>query len=418
MPKSRAASPASAPAAPMTPSRPSANKPVTGLHLSVPRDRLSEMQGIIKAITGPASTSNPLLNMVYVEATTDGVLRIVATDTEQSFETTVDAVVERPGKCLIHGDKFVLVASVMPDGAIELRECGPRVDVIGGEMTLGLVTMPVEDYPLPSTMHVDEPNQAPMRRIKMQAGALAEALAFTVPLVCPDDNRYGINGLHLEWSDDGALRMVATDGHRLSYAELEVLHCSHPKDPPISARSLLPRKALAHIMGLLVKLNSAMEVELCMDTNAAELRIERSVYRFRLIDGEFPDYRRVIPSSKRYEVELELTRVAAMIKRVNAMRLASGRPVTLTFATRDEILEASGQDDNKNSVEDRVSLRVKATCADPTLKIGFNAKYLGEVLGLFHEALITMKLGDPLSPMVMCDSNPRRLMVVMPMRLE
>lgn len=406
--------------APSTPtaaslSRPSANKPITGLHVTVPRDQLAAMQHVIKAITAPPSSTNPALNMVYVEATTDGLLRVVATDTEQSFQTDVEAVVDRPGKCLIHGDKFALVASVMPDGPIELRECGPRVDVIGGDMTLSLVTMLTDDFPLPGKMGELGDD---LRVIKMKAGALLEAMAFTVPLVCPDDNRYGINGIHLEWHE-GLLRLVATDGHRLSYAGAAVTFRSHTSTP-LGARELLPRKALAQMTGLLAKVPAALEVELHLNGSSAELRIERSVYRFRLIDGEFPDYRRVIPIGQSYSIEMELGRVAAMIKRINAMRIASGKPVALSFKTQDDVLEATGHDDNNNSVEDRVPLRLlkKAPTSDPTLKIGFNAKYLGECLSLFSESAIMFHLSDPISPLVLRDQNDERCMVVMPMRLE
>jgi DNA polymerase-3 subunit beta len=406
--------------APSTPtasslSRPSANKPITGLHATVPREHLASMQHVIKAITAPPSASNPALNMVYVEAIGDGLLRVVATDTEQSFQTDVEAVVERPGKCLIHGDKFALVSTVMPDGAIELRECGPRVDVVGGDMTLSLVTMPTDDFPLPGNM---SEQRGELRVIKVKAGALLEAMAFTVPLVCPDDNRYGINGIHLEWQED-LLRLVATDGHRLSYAGAEVIYRSHA-EKPLGERELLPRKALAQMTSLLGKVSAALEVELHFNGSAAELRIERSMYRFRLIDGEFPDYRRVIPAVHSYAIEMELGRVGAMIKRVNAMRIAAGKPVEMSFKTDADVLEVTGQDDNKNSVEDRVPLRLltKLPTANPTLRIGFNAKYLGECLGLFNEATIFFHLGDALSPLKLLDNNPARCMVVMPMRLE
>lgn len=396
-------------------SRPSANKPITGLHVTAPRDQLAAMQHVIKSITAPPSTANPALNMVYVEATGEGLLRVVATDTEQSFQTEVEAVVDRPGKCLIHGDKFAIVASVMPDGPIELRESGKRVDVIGGDMTLSLVTAAVDDFPLPGDMNAQD---GQMRIIKMKAGALLEAMAFTVPIVCPDDNRYGINGVHLEWHDD-VLRLVATDGHRLSYAGAEVTFRSD-SDSPLGGRALLPRKALAQMTGLLGKVSAALEVELRLNGVSAELRIERSFYRFRLIDGEFPDYRRVIPDKHSYVIEMELGRVAAMIKRVNALRLAQGKLVELSFKTDAEVLEVTGQDDNQNSVEDRVSLRLhkKHTTADPLLRIGFNAKYMSECLGLFAEAAIMFHLGDPVTPLVLLDSNPKRCMVLMPMRLD
>lgn len=407
--------------APSTPTaaslnRPSANKPITGLHVTVPREQLAAMQHVIKAITSTPSPANPALNMVYVEAAGDGVLRVVATDTEQSFQTELEAVVDRPGKCLIHGDKFALVATVMPDGPIELRECDNRVDVVGGDMTLGLVTMAVDDFPLPSDMSAQS---GELRVIKMKAGALLEAMAFTVPLVCPDDNRYGINGLHLEWQDDGLLRLVATDGHRLSHAAAEVSHRSHGSTP-LGVKELLPRKALVQMTGLLGKVSAALEVELRFNGASAELRIDRSFYRFRLIDGEFPDYRRVIPTKHSYTIEMELVRVASMIKRINAMRIASGKPVALAFKTGEDVLEATGQDDNNNSVEDRVPLRLvnKSPTTNPTLRIGFNAKYLGECLGLFSESAINFHLGDALSPLVLLDASPKRCMVVMPMRLE
>lgn len=407
MPKSRQ-QPQAAAATPTTTRAP--GKEVTGLHVHVARERLAEIQSIVKAITSTHQPTNPLLNMVYVEALEDGRLRIVATDTEQSFTTDVDAVVDRPGKALIHGDKFAMLASVLPEGVIELRECGQRIEVVGGDMTLALVTMPVEDFPLPTTA---APFEGEPRTIKVRAARLLEALLFTVPIVCTDDNRYGINGLHMEWQGE-QLRLVSSDGHRLSYAGVDVLFRSSSASP-IGERVLLPRKALAQITNLLSR-NSSLEVALRFGGHSASLSLERSVFRFRLIEGEFPDYHRVVPSSFSFIISTDLPRLHMMFKRIHAMRV-DATPVEVNLNVSEGTITAKGQDANHNVVEDRGVIKSEKAGAPPALRIGLNAKYMGECLSLLDGATVTIACSDPLSPVRLTDEKPDRIMIVMPMRL-
>jgi DNA polymerase-3 subunit beta len=360
---------------------------------------LTRVQGIVER----RNTPNPILSNVVLEAA-EGRLRLTATDTEMSYIGDFPATVETPGQISVDAQSLFQIARVLPDSTAHLK-LGPqnRLEVSSGSAWYKVNGLPTDDYPFPQ--HFD--GNGVMR---LKAPQLAWLIDRTGFVVCPDDNRYGINGAHLEVHDghDGQrlLRMVATDGHRLSYAQAPFEGDFH-----MGQRMLLPRKAIAEMKKLCERIEG--DVELSFGESSALLSVPSARFHFRLIDGEFPDYRRVIPTNFQRRVTADREVLVSALKRVAVLAQDRSRPVRFKFEAGQLTVLALNADHGE--AREQLAIELKGS----PVEIGFNIKYFQEVLSAMVAERSIIELGDALSPAVLREpESDDCLMIVMPMRLD
>lgn len=360
---------------------------------------LTRVQGIVER----RNTPNPILSHVLLEAS-EGRLRMTATDTEMTFIGDFAANVISPGELSVDAQNLFQIAKVLPDSTAHIKlGAQNRLELTSGSAWYKVVGLPAEDFPTPQ-------NFDGKSAITLQAQQLRWIIDRTALVVCPDDNRYGINGAHLEVLDgnDGRrlLRTVATDGHRLSYAQVPF-----EGEFGMGERMLVPRKALAEMKKLCERLDG--EVELSFGENGALLTTPGARFYFRLIDGEFPDYHQVIPTSHQRRVVAELPLLQAALKRVAVLAQDRARPVRFAFEEEGLVITATNTD--LGEAREEVSLEVQG---EP-LSIGFNIRYFQEVLGVLDSERVHIELGDALSPAIVREpGSTDSLLIVMPMRLD
>lgn len=360
---------------------------------------LSQAQGIVER----RNTPNPILSHVLLEAD-QGRLRMTATDTEMTFIGDFPANVVSPGQIAVDAQNLFQIARVLPDATARLRlGAQNRLELTSGSAWYKVVGLPGEDFPGPQ----DFDGRSSMKLGAPQLRWLIERTAF---VVCPDDNRYGINGAHLETLDGNGghrlLRMVATDGHRLSYAQIPF-----EGQFGMGERMLIPRKALAEIKKLLDREES--DVQLAFGENSALLTAGDNRFYFRLIDGEFPDYHKVVPSGFQRRVIASRDVLNSALRRVAVLAQDRGRPVRFRFERDQVVITAS----NTEAGEAREQVPV-ALEGEP-LEMGFNIRYFQEVLNAVASDRVHIELGDALSPAVVREpESDDSLLIVMPMRLD
>jgi DNA polymerase-3 subunit beta len=265
-----------------------------------------------------------------------------------------------------------------------------------------LLGIAAEEYPaLPpfdatGTAEIAESN---LRRV-------VDQVAFSV---ASEDVRWGLNGAHLEVreSDSGRrLRFAATDGHRLACAETDFEGSFE-----LTPRMLVPRKALAVLKKLLG--GGTGTVSLDFGEGALQLRRPGQAFWFRLLDGEFPDYKAVIPTENKHRAIVRRQDMGSTLKRVNILVPERGRPVKFNFD--EEELEVQVENLDRGEVRETLPVELEGEA----ITVGFNARYLQEILGVLEGDRVTLELAHPLAPCLVRDEeDDSAFFVVMPMRLD
>jgi DNA polymerase-3 subunit beta len=235
---------------------------------------------------------------------------------------------------------------------------------------------------------------------------LAQMIDKTIFAVSPDEARYNLSGVFVESNAPGAVRMVATDGHRLAMIEREVPGFK------MEAGAIIPRKGLAELRKILDVAGDA-EVRLSLEGQLAYLKRGQTEVSMRLVEGEFPDYRGVIPKQSKYKIAVKRDLLLAAIKR--AAIFSSERYHGVKFALSAGTLTVSSTSPETGEASESLDVDFKSE----EFAIGFNAAYVQNALGVIPAgADVELGLSDDVSPgVVRTESDQQYTYVVMPMRL-
>jgi DNA polymerase-3 subunit beta len=228
----------------------------------------------------------------------------------------------------------------------------------------------------------------------------------TIFSVSTDETRLTLSGVYVETTDKGALRMVATDGHRLAVIDRSIAHAKLTKGV------ILPRKGLAELRKLLEDPELA-EVAMSVGDRNARFQAGGVSLFMRLVEGEFPDYKQVVPKESRMHVSLGRDDLLAALRRTALLASERSHGVKLALQSGSLSLSASNPEQGEASEDLEVSYQGQA------VTVGFNARYLIDVLAV-HAVGDTIELGltDEVGPGVVRGSqDPSYTYVLMPMRL-
>ena len=379
------------------------------MDLYIDRDELGRGLARVQGIIERRST-HPLLSHVLLHArqgtgedVSIGGLRMTATDTEIAFIGDLAANVEVAGEIAVDAANLFQIVRALPEPTVRLTlGSGNRLEIRSGRSVFRLPGYPAEDYPpLPAF-----DSHGAVRLTEAELRRLVEQTSFAV---ATDDVRYGLNGAHLERVEDDAgvrLRMVATDGHRLSAAET-----SFQGELMLTPRMLVPRKALG-VMRKLLDGNDE-EVELSFGEGAVRLIRPGQMFWFRLLDGEFPDYDAVVPRENKHRASVRRSELASTLKRI--MILVQDRTRAVRFAFGAEDLEIEVHNVDRGEVRETVPIELEGG----DIAVGFNARYLQDILGVIRGELVVLEMAHPLAPCLVRDPEAdQAFFVVMPMRLD
>ncbi len=361
------------------------------------------MQGLEKAssVTEKRNAANPVLSHVLM-IVKGGNLQMTATDTELAFTGDFKVDVKSTGGITVDALSLFQIVKGLPGDVVHLkRGKKDRLQVSSKSSDYKLMGLPADRYPV-------LPDFDEKAAVQLSEGHLRWLVEMTAYAACGDDNRYGINGGHIEVvdTDEGKrLRMVTTDGHRLAYAQVPF-----EGEFGMPERMLIPRKALAEIKKICSR--GEQTIDLLFGESSAVLRTATERFFFRLIDGEFPDYLQIIPTSDpAMTVSAVRSDLNSTLKRVNV--LVSGRFPT-KFFFQDGLLTVSS---NTTNGQAREELKVQAT--GKSIQIGLSSQLLQESLRRMEGASIEMDIRDPLSVVVLREPDRSdSLNLIMPMRLD
>ncbi|MFL5277169.1 MAG: DNA polymerase III subunit beta [Myxococcales bacterium] len=364
---------------------------------------LYRAQGIVEK-----KSTMPILASVLLEATDadgQGRLRVSAFDLEIGVTGTHTAEVMKAGSvALKHKELYDIIRALPEKTAVLRREANNRVRITSGTAEFNIVGQPAEDYP-------PFPRAEKVSLVPVDPGQLLEMIEKTQFAISADETRHNLNGVYFETAQ-GNIRMVATDGHRLALIERPA-----PGNFNLKKGVIVPRKGLLELKRLLEEDHEG-PCELGFTETSGVFQRGDVQMVMRLIDGIFPDYMQVIPKEADRTLTVDRPRLLDTLRRMSI--LSSDRTTNaVKFELGKDTLKVTSQNPDLGDAKEEIPV----TYAGTALQIGFNARYLMDVLTVVDSAQMDVELCDELSPGVLKPTGQvagvasRYTAVIMPMRI-
>ncbi|MBK8182414.1 MAG: DNA polymerase III subunit beta [Candidatus Competibacteraceae bacterium] len=356
---------------------------------------LKPLQHVIGAVERRQTL--PILGNVLVIAKARE-LTLTATDLEVELSARVELPVETPGETTLPARKlYDILRSLPEESTVTLSVEGEKATLRCGRGRFTLMALPATDFPtledLPFTGN-----------LHMTQGAFRKVIEHTHFAMAQQDVRYYLNGLLLEVGPN-ALRVVATDGHRLAFQELSV------EDEAVEPRQVIvPRKGVLELLRLLADADTGVVLSL----GANHIRVTMGDIRFtsKLIDGKFPDYHRVIPRDGSRIVIAD--RMVLRNALARASIVLSDKTQGVRLQLDDWILRVQAQNAEQEEAEEEIEINYSGGA----MEIGFNVSYLLDALGALGGELARLSFTDVGSSCLLEESEGGASKhVIMPMRL-
>jgi DNA polymerase-3 subunit beta len=358
---------------------------------------LARAQGIVEK-----RPTQAILSAVLLQTTAEG-LRATATDKTMTVIGDYAATVRSAGEVAVDANNFFQIAKVLSGDVVSIKVIdNGRLEVKAGASVFKLATFNAADFPV--TPAVDQ-----ARTLTMESEALRRVIDRVHFAVAPDDNRYGLNGAHVEdttVSQGAVVRFVGTDGNRLCWAQ-----APYQGELGIGKKMLLPRKGLGEIRKLIEGYDG--DVQIAFGDRAAVVQYPGVLVHLRLLEADFPDYRQVLPASFKRRVIVERDALREALRRVSVLATDATNSVRFQFGPDGLQLSARKADTGDGKEDVQVELQ-----GEP-ISMGFNARFVIEVLSAMQGSRVALELGEALAPCILRDlDDDNALFVVMPVRLD
>jgi DNA polymerase-3 subunit beta len=365
----------------------------SGLRITCSRDELVQRLGVVsRAVSNRATVQ--ILSGILLRAHPDG-LELAATDMELSLRATFAAQVEGDGAVVVPGKRLVDLARLLPADEVEIEHKPDEsvVHIACGSASYSLHTYNAEDFPR-------LPDAAALTTFAVEREALLETVNRVARSASRDESRPVLTGILVRF-EPGKIVMAATDSYRLSVKETELAGTTPELEAIIPARAL---QELARIA------QAGDEIELGVHENQVAFIADGVWMTTRRIDGQFPNYRQLLPEAFEHELALPRAELLDVVRRASVM-IERTSPLQLRFADGEVTVVAR----THQVGESRESLPAAFT-GDP-LEIGFNADFLREGLESVAGDEVRVKLISPLRPVVLQGDDDDFTYLVMPIRL-
>jgi len=366
---------------------------------TIERAILLKALGHIQSVVERRNTI-PILSNVLIEAA-DGGLRLMATDLDLQVVETIAAAVETPGATTVAAHTLFDIVRKLGEGSqVELSASEGKMQVIGGRARFNLQTLPREDFP------VIAEGELPTR-FDLPAETLKQIIDKTRFAISTEETRYYLNGIFLHVSDDATpvLKAAATDGHRLARVTVP-----RPEGAEGMPDVIIPRKCVGELRKLLDEVDGSVEVSL--SPTKIRFGLGTAILTSKLIDGTFPDYSRVIPTANDKLLKIDPRSFEEGVDRVATIASEKTRAVKMSL-DRDKITLSVTSPENGTAAEE-----VPGDYASAGFDIGFNARYLLDILNQIDGDTVEVHLADAAAPTLIRENDKApALYVLMPMRV-
>jgi DNA polymerase-3 subunit beta len=368
------------------------------MKLSTGRDALFAQ---LQTVTRAASTRSAIQALSGVQIVAkDGAIELRATDMEIGLRVPLEGEVVRDGAVVLPARLLVDVVRALPGEGVslELRPAEQDIELRGGNATFHIRTLRLEDFP-------PFPEAEDGSRVQVPAQAFVETVAKVARSASRDETRPVLTGILVSASGD-ELRMVATDSYRLAVKETKL---ESPLQGPVEAN--VPARALQELTRIVGQVE-ADELAVSVRTNQVVFEAGGVVLSSRLIDGQFPNYRQLLPESYEHELRLSGSEVTDVVRRISLLAQKNA-PLRLAFREGELTVSARTPDIGE------ASETIPVPFAGEPLEIGFNPDFLRDGLESGDGADVVLKLISPLRPgLIQAADGSGFLYLLMPIRLN
>ncbi|MEW6571345.1 MAG: DNA polymerase III subunit beta [Nitrospirota bacterium] len=376
------------------------------MKLTVKKEEMQEKLANIQNIIEKKNTM-PILSHFLLNAGKKGSY-IIATDIETAVKEPLFATLEREGKLCIPARKlFEIVREVDGDLSLETIEesaVGGWLRVRAGASDFRLACLPPNDFPVwPAVGDAEE--------LSVNASLLLEMIEKTIYAAGESDTRYTLNSLLLHIKpQDGVFSVVGTDGHRLALITREMgIKVKEER------KVIVPRKSVSELRRFLHTsegAESAQKVKILIGEKHLLFGVDEIEFLTRLIEGSYPNYENVIPQMNEKKLIIDKEMFVKILRRVSVMSRERASAVRIDL--EEGKLTVSSSSPDVGEAKEEVAVDYKGE----KLSLGFNARYILDILGAMSSDKVTFELQDPLSPVMVRDgSNENYRCVIMPMRI-
>jgi DNA polymerase-3 subunit beta len=359
---------------------------------------LSHVQSIVEK-----KNTIPILSNILLEASNSASLILTATDMDISIKETINCSVIESGSVTVPAHTLYDIIKKIPDGnEIEfISNDGSKFSIRSGKSKFSLSCLPKEDFPL---IEFDKFNT----EFSINSQVLLNLIEKTRFAISNEETRYFLNGIYFHKKNINNLDylcFVATDGHRL--AKITFQYQNGLIDIP---GVIIPKKTVNELCKLLAGYSEDITINL--DPSKIIFYIGKIVLVSKLIDGNFPDYQRVIPKNNNNILNVNKNTFCEAVDRVSTITSEKSRAIK--FKLLNNLINMTSSDaENGSASED-----ILAEYDGEEIEIGFNSKYILEMINQLDEEKVTLKFNDTSSPVIATEpSNPDLLYVLMPMRV-
>ena len=371
---------------------------------TIERATLLKSLGHVQSVVERRNTI-PILSNVLIEATEDGGIRLMATDLDLQVNETVEANVTQAGATTVSAHTLFDIARKLPEGSqVELNAAEGKMQVNAGRARFNLQTLPRDDFPVIAEGELPTAFELP-------AATLKQIIDKTRFAISTEETRYYLNGIFLHVTEGegpaggSLLKAAATDGHRLARVTVP-----SPEGAQGMPDVIIPRKCVAELRKLLEELDGSVQVSL--SETKVRFGLGSAILTSKLIDGTFPDYNRVIPTANDKLLKIDPRSFEEGVDRVATIASEKTRAVKMSL-DRDRITLSVTSPENGTAAEE-----VPGDYASEGFDIGFNARYLLDILGQIEGDTVEVHLADAAAPTLLRENDKAAaLYVLMPMRV-
>ncbi len=355
---------------------------------------LNVLQAVI-GVVERKQTMPILANILFVA--NNNKLLVTATDLEVELCGSVEVDVDTPGEITIPARKLLDICRALPENSqMVIKQNGPKIEINSGQSRFSLMTLPAAEFPTIGDINSTQ-------TISIEKNTLSHLLNKTHFSMAQQDVRYYLNGVLIEIKEN-MLKAVATDGHRLALSETTL-----EENEPSSQQVIVPRKGVLELQRL-ISGKGGLSLEL--GNNHIRIELEDITFTSKLIDGRFPDYDRVIPSTADNIISANKNDLKSALQRTAILSNEKYRGIRLIIKDSSLLLQA--QNPEQEEAEEKIAI----TYQGEPIEIGFNVNYLLDALSAIDSDTVNISLIDSNSSCLISEpDNIENKYVVMPMRL-
>jgi DNA polymerase-3 subunit beta len=364
------------------------------IHRNPLLEALSKAQSVVEK-----KNTVPILANVLFAVEGDN-LSVSATDLEVGLKMVLPVEKAQAGKITLSAKALLDIVKELPQEKIEItKKENDWVEIVCGKSRFKVVSLAATEYPaLPAFEE--------KKYFDAKIDGLKEMIDRTSFAVSTDATRYLMNGVYFEPLEKNIMRMTATDGHRLAFMDGEVFS----NMPELKRGIIIPRKGLIELRKFLDE--GEATIGLAFERGYIFAHLNGGYLFIRLIEGEYPDYRQVIPKSTDRMAKIDKETFHSALKRVSL--LAHEKSKGVKFSIAPGVLTVYSSNPDLGEAKEEIDVDYKGDA----ISIGFNAKYLLECLAVTPVESLELHFKDHLSPGILKGAGqPNHTYVVMPMRI-